>query len=198
MMQWRRGTVRITDDHLIALIELAQADEATLLKVRQEMAGTPSARKHWGSLLDRMGAAVVAVAVGAIALAHPGAHEGWQAAAALPFLAITPSFYTLCEIGSCPGSGGSGCGSALAFHIVHPPRSVCRRELASAAANSRPACHPQAPLFCNSDDNSPPIPRAGREIASDSCKAGTDNSPPSGDRTPTRRPLSHGRAIFGI
>jgi len=50
---WRKGG-KITDTHLMALIELAQADPALAVKVREEEADTPAERKAWSALWDRL------------------------------------------------------------------------------------------------------------------------------------------------
>lgn len=70
---WRKGG-KITDTHLMALIELAQADPALAVKVREEEAGTPAERKAWGALWDRL--SPVTTVIGGLALAvflAPGA-----------------------------------------------------------------------------------------------------------------------------
>ncbi|MGS0539336.1 DUF3693 domain-containing protein [Xanthomonas oryzae] len=87
---WRKGG-KITDTHLMALIELAQADPALAVKVRQEEAASPAERKAWSALWDRLSpvtTVIGAVAVVAIGM-HAGAHEGLltalsQAAITLP------------------------------------------------------------------------------------------------------------------
>lgn len=63
---WRKGG-KITDTHLMALIELAQADPALAVKVRQEEAGTPAERKAWSALWDRL--SPVTTVIGGLALA---------------------------------------------------------------------------------------------------------------------------------
>jgi len=116
LMQWRNGERRITDEHLTALISLAKEDQSAFMRIREEMAGTPAERKLWGSLLDRIGAAMVVVAVGAVALAHRDAHEGLQAA--LPLLAVAEPIYIMRNTiwpGRRPGFAGSGFGSRLAY-----------------------------------------------------------------------------------
>jgi hypothetical protein len=70
---WRKGG-KITDTHLMSLIELAQADPALAVKVRQEEAGTPAERKAWSALWDRL--SPVTTVIGGLALAvflAPGA-----------------------------------------------------------------------------------------------------------------------------
>lgn len=63
---WRqRG--KITDEHLAALISLAQADPALAVLVRQEAAVTPAEKKLWGPLWDRLSPATTVV--GALVLA---------------------------------------------------------------------------------------------------------------------------------
>ncbi|SOO16944.1 hypothetical protein XFF7766_970005 [Xanthomonas citri pv. fuscans] len=93
---WRKGG-KITDTHLMALIELAQADPALAVKVRQEEAASPAEKKAWSALWDRL--CPVTTVIGALALVaigmHAGAHEALLIA--LSPAAITPTFYTLCE-----------------------------------------------------------------------------------------------------
>lgn len=63
---WRqRG--KITDEHLAALIQLAQADPALAVLVRQEAAVTPEEKKLWGPLWDRL--SPVTTVIGALVLA---------------------------------------------------------------------------------------------------------------------------------
>ncbi|BBJ96366.1 hypothetical protein Xcc1_20960 [Xanthomonas campestris pv. campestris] len=94
---WRKGG-KITDTHLMALIELAQADPALAVKVRQEEAASPAEKKAWSALWDRL--SPVTTVIGALALVaigmHAGAHEALLTA--LSPVAITPTFYTLCEV----------------------------------------------------------------------------------------------------
>ncbi|MET3148403.1 DUF3693 domain-containing protein [Xanthomonas phaseoli] len=102
---WRKGG-KITDTHLMALIELAQADPALAVKVRQEEAASPAEKKAWSALWDRL--SPVTTVIGALAMVaigmHAGAHEALLAA--FSPVAITPTFYTLCEISywcsACP------------------------------------------------------------------------------------------------
>lgn len=63
---WRKGG-KITDTHLMALIELAHADPALAVKVREEEAGTAAERKAWGALWDRL--SPVTTVIGGLALA---------------------------------------------------------------------------------------------------------------------------------
>ncbi|MEA9606605.1 DUF3693 domain-containing protein [Xanthomonas campestris pv. plantaginis] len=63
---WRqRG--KITDDHLMALIDLAQADPALAVKVREESAESKVERKAWGALWDRL--SPVTTVIGGLVLA---------------------------------------------------------------------------------------------------------------------------------
>ncbi len=77
LMQWRKGTVRITDDHLAALVELAKADELVMLQVRAEEANSTAARRAWSVLRDRLSAAaaVVALVVAGSLQGHGNTHE---------------------------------------------------------------------------------------------------------------------------
>lgn len=63
---WRKGG-KITDQHLMALIELAQADPALAVKVREEEAGTAAERKAWSALWDRL--SPVTTVIGGLVLA---------------------------------------------------------------------------------------------------------------------------------
>ncbi|WP_233492748.1 DUF3693 domain-containing protein [Xanthomonas oryzae] len=63
---WRKGG-KITDAHLMALIDLAQADPALAVKVREEEAGSAVERKAWSALWDRL--SPVTTVVGAMVLA---------------------------------------------------------------------------------------------------------------------------------
>ncbi|RNL29040.1 hypothetical protein C9389_10855, partial [Xanthomonas vasicola pv. vasculorum] len=50
---WRKGKP-IKDDHLMALIRLAQADPAIAVLVRTESAESPEAKKAWSVVWDRL------------------------------------------------------------------------------------------------------------------------------------------------
>ncbi|APP84818.1 hypothetical protein BI317_12255 [Xanthomonas hortorum pv. gardneri] len=63
---WRSGG-KVTDEHLAKLIELAQADPALFVRVRQEEAETPAQKKLWGPLWDRL--SPVTTVIGAMVLA---------------------------------------------------------------------------------------------------------------------------------
>ncbi|MCC8619267.1 DUF3693 domain-containing protein [Xanthomonas vesicatoria] len=63
---WRKGG-KITDAHLMALIELAQADPALAVKVRQEEAASPAEQKAWSALWDRL--SPVTTVIGGLVLA---------------------------------------------------------------------------------------------------------------------------------
>ena len=64
---WRNGTRRITDEHLMAAIERAQADPALAVLVRQEMAETKAEQKAWSALWDRL--SPVTTVIGGLVLA---------------------------------------------------------------------------------------------------------------------------------
>ncbi|WP_139370939.1 DUF3693 domain-containing protein, partial [Xanthomonas cissicola] len=90
---WRKGG-KITDTHLMALIELAQADPALAVKVRQEEAASPAEKKAWSALWDRL--SPVTTVIGALALVAVGMHAGAHEAllTALSPLALTaPSIH---------------------------------------------------------------------------------------------------------
>ena len=57
ILGWRDGSRRITDEHLAALIELAKADPADALKVREEMATTKAEKRLWNHMLVKLAAA---------------------------------------------------------------------------------------------------------------------------------------------
>ncbi|WDJ91532.1 DUF3693 domain-containing protein [Xanthomonas campestris] len=63
---WRKGG-KITDAHLMALIDLAQADPALAVKVREEEAGSAVERKAWSALWDRL--SPVTTVIGGLVLA---------------------------------------------------------------------------------------------------------------------------------
>ncbi|MEQ7962493.1 DUF3693 domain-containing protein [Xanthomonas hortorum pv. pelargonii] len=63
---WRHGG-KIKDDHLMALIKIAQADPALAVLVRTEGAETAEAKKAWGALWDRL--SPVTKVIGAMVLA---------------------------------------------------------------------------------------------------------------------------------
>lgn len=67
VMQWRKGINRITDEHLMAVIQKAQADPALAVKVREEASATVAERKAWGALWDRL--SPVTTVVGGLVLA---------------------------------------------------------------------------------------------------------------------------------
>ncbi|KLC07946.1 DUF3693 domain-containing protein [Xanthomonas perforans] len=63
---WRKGKP-IKDDHLMALIHLAQADPAIAVLVRTEGAESPEAKKAWSVVWDRL--SPVTTVIGAMVLA---------------------------------------------------------------------------------------------------------------------------------
>lgn len=64
--KWRQGGA-ITDEHLAKLIEVAQADPALFVRVREEAAGTRAEKALWGPLWDRLSPATSRV-VGVLVL----------------------------------------------------------------------------------------------------------------------------------
>lgn len=81
VMQWRSGARRITDEHLMAAIELGRLDPALAVLVRQEMAETKAEKKAWSTLWDRLSAAaavlmLVVVAAPSVARANPVQIQG--------------------------------------------------------------------------------------------------------------------------
>ncbi|MBZ3515856.1 hypothetical protein IPQ68_21845 [Xanthomonas perforans] len=91
---WRKGG-KITDTHLMALIELAQADPALAVKVRQEEAASPAEKKAWSALWDRL--SPVTTVIGGLALVAVGMHAGAHEAllTALSPLVITDPLYIM-------------------------------------------------------------------------------------------------------
>ncbi|MFA4706511.1 DUF3693 domain-containing protein [Xanthomonas perforans] len=91
---WRHGG-KIKDDHLMALIKVAQADPALAVLVRTEGAETADAKKAWGVVWDRL--SPVTTVIGALALVaigmHAGAHEALLAA--LSPVVITDPLYIM-------------------------------------------------------------------------------------------------------
>lgn len=70
VMQWRSGARRITDEHLMAAIELGRLDPALAVLVRQEMAETKAEKKAWSTLWDRLSAAAAVLVL--VVIAMPG------------------------------------------------------------------------------------------------------------------------------
>ncbi|MCC4621529.1 DUF3693 domain-containing protein [Xanthomonas cassavae CFBP 4642] len=97
---WRKGG-KITDTHLMALIELAQADPALAVKVRQEEAASPAEKKAWSALWDRL--SPVTTVIGALALVAVGMHAGAHEAllAALSPVVITDPLYIMRNVLEC-------------------------------------------------------------------------------------------------
>ncbi|ARR23712.1 DUF3693 domain-containing protein [Xanthomonas citri] len=90
---WRKGKP-IKDDHLMALIHLAQADPAIAVLVRTEGAESPEAKKAWSVVWDRL--SPVTTVIGALALVAIGMHAGTHEAllTALSPVALTaPSIH---------------------------------------------------------------------------------------------------------
>ncbi|HDS1082548.1 TPA: hypothetical protein UL936_003271 [Stenotrophomonas maltophilia] len=68
VMQWRSGARRITDEHLMAAIELGRLDPALAVLVRQEMAETKAEKKAWSTLWDRLSAAAAVLVLAVVAM----------------------------------------------------------------------------------------------------------------------------------
>jgi len=75
VMQWRRGVNRITDEHLARVIELAHADPALIVLVRQEGAEERAEKKAWRALWDRLSPVTTVIGVALVAL------SAWQSGA---------------------------------------------------------------------------------------------------------------------
>ncbi len=85
----------------MALIELAQADPALAVKVRQEEAASPAEKKAWSALWDRL--SPVTTVIGALALVAVGMHAGAHEAllAALSPVVITDPLYIMRNVLEC-------------------------------------------------------------------------------------------------
>lgn len=109
VMQWRSGARRITDEHLMAAIELGRLDPALAVLVRQEMAETKAEKKAWSALWDRLSAAaavlvLVVIAMPGVARAKSFEIKGMEAGNAAVYILCSPS----CSggwHGSCPVPG---------------------------------------------------------------------------------------------
>ncbi|HHW4669275.1 MAG TPA: DUF3693 domain-containing protein [Xylella fastidiosa subsp. multiplex] len=65
MSKWRKDELRITDEHLALLIEIANADETVFAKVREEKAETETERRIWKSMLERLTTTAATLLIGA-------------------------------------------------------------------------------------------------------------------------------------
>lgn len=70
ILGWRNGSRRITDEHLMAVIDKAQADPALAVLIRQETAETRAEKKGWATLWDRLSAAAAVLVL--VVFAAPG------------------------------------------------------------------------------------------------------------------------------
>ncbi|WP_232528346.1 DUF3693 domain-containing protein [Stenotrophomonas maltophilia] len=70
ILGWRNGSRRITDEHLMAVIEKAKADPALAVLIRQETAETKAEKKGWATLWDRLSAAAAVLVL--VVVAMPG------------------------------------------------------------------------------------------------------------------------------
>nr|CEH64682.1 conserved hypothetical protein [Xanthomonas citri pv. citri] len=120
---WRKGKP-IKDDHLMALIHLAQADPAIAVLVRTEGAESPQAKKAWGVVWDRL--SPVTTVIGGLALVaigmHAGAHEALLAA--LSPVVITDPLYIM-RNWPCPRTGAR---PAICTAARAPGRTVPHRQ----------------------------------------------------------------------
>ncbi|ARO68540.1 hypothetical protein B9J09_05410 [Xylella fastidiosa subsp. pauca] len=62
--KWRKNELRITDEHLALLIEIANADATMFAKVREEKADTTTEQRIWKSMLERLTATAATLLVG--------------------------------------------------------------------------------------------------------------------------------------
>ncbi|QTG35262.1 DUF3693 domain-containing protein [Xanthomonas phaseoli] len=96
---WRSGRYAMPDDQIAQLCALAKLDGASwMARIHTERAASATERALWQSILDRL--APITAVVGALAVVvvgvHAGAHEAMLTA--LSPVAITQTFYTLCEM----------------------------------------------------------------------------------------------------
>ncbi len=94
----------LSDERIAQLCAMAKLDGGSwMARIHAERAASPAERALWRSVLDRLSAAAAVVALLVLAV-HTGAHEALLVA--LSPVAITPTFYTLCEISywcsACP------------------------------------------------------------------------------------------------
>ncbi|UZB23024.1 DUF3693 domain-containing protein [Xanthomonas phaseoli pv. phaseoli] len=92
---WRKGRNPMPDERIAQICALAKLDGGEwMAKIHAEAAASPAEKALWRSVLDRLSAAAAVVALLVLAV-HTGAHEALLVA--LSPVAITPTFYTLCE-----------------------------------------------------------------------------------------------------
>lgn len=93
---WRKGRNPMPDERIAQICALAKLDGGEwMAKIHAEAAASPAEKALWRSVLDRLSAAAAVVALLVLAV-HTGAHEALLVA--LSPVAITPTFYTLCEM----------------------------------------------------------------------------------------------------
>ena len=83
--KWRQGGA-ITDEHLAKLIEIAHADLALFVRVREEAARTKAEKALWGPLWDRLSpvTSTVAGALLVFGLDHvPRVMQTWSSGVAM-------------------------------------------------------------------------------------------------------------------
>ena len=83
--KWRQGGA-ITDEHLAKLIEIAHADPALFVRVREEAARTKAEKALWGPLWDRLSpvTSTVAGALLVFGLDHvPRVMQTWSSGVAM-------------------------------------------------------------------------------------------------------------------
>ncbi|RWU11858.1 DUF3693 domain-containing protein [Xanthomonas phaseoli] len=86
----------LSDERIAQLCAMAKLDGGSwMARIHAERAASPAERALWRSVLDRLSAAAAVVALLVLAV-HTGAHEALLVA--LSPVAITPTFYTLCEV----------------------------------------------------------------------------------------------------
>ncbi|MBO9748873.1 hypothetical protein J7431_16885 [Xanthomonas phaseoli pv. dieffenbachiae] len=93
---WRKDRYPMPDERIAQVCALAKLDGGEwMARIHGERAASPAERALWRSVLDRLSAAAAVVALLVLAV-QTGAHEALLVA--LSPVAITPTFYTLCEV----------------------------------------------------------------------------------------------------
>ncbi|PPV05114.1 hypothetical protein XBLMG947_3796 [Xanthomonas bromi] len=87
----------LSDERIAQLCAMGKLDGGSwMARIHAERAASPAEKALWRSVLDRLSAAAAVVALLVLAV-HTGAHEALLMA--LSPVAITPTCYTLCELG---------------------------------------------------------------------------------------------------
>lgn len=110
ILGWRNGSRRITDEHLMAVIEKAKADPALAVLIRQETAETKAEKKGWATLWERLSAAAAVLVL--VVFAAPGAARAK----------------------AIDSQGFSGSDQPHSVYYVNPPAAVAGTGLAQSPA----------------------------------------------------------------